>query len=67
MPKKRGFQLKANSDDQQQSTPAGEAKRARKPYVKPEVKYERVFETLALTCGKVGVTQFTCHAARKAS
>jgi len=58
--------LKANSNEQQQQpAPAGETRR--KPYMKPDVKHERVFETLALTCGKVGVTQFTCHAARKAS
>ena len=45
-----------------------EAKRtAKKPYVKPEVRHERVFETMALTCGKVQTTQSSCHHNRKTS
>jgi hypothetical protein len=40
---------------------------ARKPYHKPTVRYERVFETMALTCGKVQTTQGACHANRKTS
>jgi hypothetical protein len=40
---------------------------AKRPYVKPEVRYERVFETMALSCGKVQVTQQQCHFNRKAS
>jgi hypothetical protein len=47
---------------------AAEAKRtAKKPYVKPEVRHERVFETLALACGKVQTTQHSCHFNRKTS
>ena len=38
---------------------------ARKPYQKPAVRYERVFETSALTCGKVQTTQSGCHQNRK--
>ena len=46
----------------------GETKRtAKKPYVKPEVRHERVFETMALTCGKVQTTQHGCHQNRKSS
>ena len=30
---------------------------AKKPYLKPEFRYERAFETMALACGKV-LTQF---------
>ena len=30
------------------------ATRTKKPYNKPALRYERVFETSALTCGKVG-------------
>jgi hypothetical protein len=33
---------------------------AKKPYHKPEVRFERVFETRALTCGKISVTQGQC-------
>ena len=40
---------------------------AKKPYVKPEVRHERVFETMALTCGKVQTTQHSCHSSRKSS
>ena len=39
----------------------------RKPYHKPAVRYERVFETSALTCGKVQTTQSGCHQNRKTS
>ena len=39
----------------------------KKPYTKPEVRHERVFETMALSCGKVQTTQGQCHANRKAS
>ncbi len=39
----------------------------RKPYRKPALRYERVFETSALTCGKVQTTQSGCHQNRKTS
>jgi hypothetical protein len=48
------------------STANGEAK-IKKPYQKPEVRYERVFETMALSCGKVQVHQASCHFNRKTS
>jgi hypothetical protein len=41
--------------------------RPRKPYQKPAVRFERVFETSALTCGKVQSTQSGCHQNRKTS
>ena len=34
---------------------------AKKPYHKPSFKSERVFETMALTCGKVQTTQQSCR------
>ena len=40
---------------------------AKKPYQKPAVRYERVFETSALTCGKVQTNQAGCHQNRKTS
>jgi hypothetical protein len=40
---------------------------AKKPYRKPAVRYEKVFETQALTCGKVQTTQASCHSNRKTS
>ena len=39
----------------------------KKPDQSPEMKFERVFETMALSCGKVQTTQGQGHANRKAS
>jgi hypothetical protein len=36
-------------------------KHERKPYLKPTFRFERVFETSALTCGKVDTTEGNCH------
>jgi len=38
----------------------------KKPYQKPEFRSERVFETMALACGKVAV-QFQCRRRRSSS
>lgn len=43
------------------------ASKDRKPYLKPDFRYEKVFETLALSCGKVGASQPTCQFSRKSS
>jgi hypothetical protein len=40
---------------------------AKRPYQKPEVRHERVFETMALSCGKKGPTQQSCRSNRRAS
>jgi hypothetical protein len=39
----------------------------KKPYRKPALRHERVFETQALSCGKVQTTQGPCHYNRKTS
>jgi hypothetical protein len=39
----------------------------RKPYKPPSFLFERVFEVSALSCGKIDVTQGTCHSNRKVS
>jgi hypothetical protein len=39
----------------------------KKPYHKPTVRYERVFEVQALTCGKVQPIQYSCHSNRRTS
>jgi hypothetical protein len=44
-----------------------EKKEAKKPYVKPAFRFERVFETQALSCGKVHTTQAQCKHNRKTS
>jgi hypothetical protein len=36
-------------------------RRRRKPYQKPAFRFERVFETMALACGKVSATQSQCR------
>jgi len=41
--------------------------RGRKPYQKPAFRFERVFETMALSCGKIEPTQKHCHFNRKVS
>lgn len=46
---------------------AGDKSAARKPYQKPEVRHERVFETMALACGKISATQHQCRFNRRAS
>lgn len=41
--------------------------KARRPYQKPEVRSERVFETSALQCGKTEPSQLQCKTSRKLS
>jgi hypothetical protein len=41
--------------------------RKRKAYEKPAFRHERVFETMALSCGKVHPTQGQCRFNRKSS
>ena len=53
---------------QEEQVAAKDAKpAAKKPYVKPEVWHERVFETMALACGKMASTQGSCSTNRKNS
>ncbi len=51
--------------DSQNNEPKKDA--GKKPYHKPEFRFERVFEVSALTCGKVSDTQDLCHMIPKAS
>lgn len=37
----------------------------KKPYKKPEFRFEKVFETMALACGKIAVTQQNCRGRRR--
>ncbi len=59
---------------QARQTGAEETKAARpgegakkRPYTKPSFEHERVFETMALACGKVSRTQSQCNFNRKNS
>jgi hypothetical protein len=47
--------------------PQAEPPKKKCPYVRPSFKYERVFKTNALSCGKVGVTQAACRNNRTVS
>ena len=40
---------------------------AKLPYQKPAFRYERVFETMALACGKINPTQGQCASLLKNS
>jgi len=64
-----------NSFDDRPATPAGGAlsdesensQTQKKPYGKPTYRFERVFETMALSCGKISATQFQCRFHRHSS
>ncbi len=47
--------------------PSGNANEEKKPYQKPAFRHERVFETLALSCGKINATSSNCRLSRKTS
>jgi hypothetical protein len=40
---------------------------AKKPYEKPSFRFEKVFVTTALSCGKIGVTSQSCANNQKVS
>jgi len=40
---------------------------SKRAYEKPEFRFESVFETRALSCGKMEATQQQCHFNRKSS
>ena len=41
--------------------------KTKKLYQKPAFRHERVFETLALSCGKIAAVQATCGSSQKNS
>jgi len=46
---------------EEQKETATEKRRQKRPYKKPTFQYERLFETYALSCGKVGTVQQSCR------
>jgi hypothetical protein len=44
-----------------------EPERKKRPYQKPAFRSERVFETMALSCGKISPVQLQCSTQRKVS
>lgn len=57
-------QKNANADEK---SPSSTRRTGKKPYHKPSFRFERVFETMALACGKIAPTQFQCRFNRKTS
>ena len=57
----------SDSSIQKSDAAAGREQKAKKPYSTPAFRFERVFETTALACGKVSQTQQQCKFNRKAS
>ena len=55
------------SQDEKQTAGENKSDKPKKAYKKPEFRYERVFETMALACGKISHTQFECHVSKKRS
>jgi hypothetical protein len=47
--------------------PIEKAASSKKPYVKPRFELEKVFETTALSCGKINITIAQCKFNRKSS
>ena len=56
-----------DSDKQREREENGQEKAVRKPYKKPAFLHERVFETMALACGKISATEAQCRFNRKNS
>jgi hypothetical protein len=55
-----------NASDQEPQASSTEKPKL-KPYNKPSFRFESVFETTALSCGKINATQLGCHLNRKKS
>ena len=55
------------SDESNKQNGAAGSETKKKPYVKPAFRHEKVFETMALSCGKISTTQRQCQSYRKAS
>jgi hypothetical protein len=62
-----GSAMNQKGDTTGNHTPAEAVPGKKKPYQKPEVRCESVFETQALACGKVNITQSQCKSQAKLS
>ena len=45
----------------------GKPEQKKRPYQKPAFRYERIFERMALSCGKMSPHQLQCSTNRKTS
>jgi len=60
-------QLMTEKNTSEEKLAGNRRRAAKKPYLKPEFRYERAFETMALACGKMRATQALCRFNRKNS
>jgi len=56
-----------SKDSIEERSNGGKPERKKRPYQKPAFRSERVFERMALSCGKVVITQLQCSTNRKTS
>jgi hypothetical protein len=56
-----------NNQKNEQESACESDKKVKKPYQKPAFRWERVFETMALACGKIRQTEAQCRFNRKSS
>lgn len=54
-------------NDKSADTPTATTETKKKPYEKPSFRYEKVFVTTALSCGKTPNSSFQCNTLPKAS
>ena len=54
-------------DEARNERPGRDPPEGKRPYLKPAFRYERVFETMALACGKISGTQASCRVNRRNS
>jgi hypothetical protein len=62
-----GVSMSDERDTKQKRTPSNAPARGKLPYQKPAFRHEGVFETMALSCGKMSSTQGQCKSSMKAS
>jgi hypothetical protein len=53
--------MKVQDGSSSKTTISGAPSSSKKPYQKPAFRHERVFETMALACGKVSRVEGQCH------
>jgi hypothetical protein len=59
--------MRVNDPTKQGAAETCASSRKKKAYQKPAFRYERVFETAALWCGKISTTQWSCKASVRTS
>jgi hypothetical protein len=56
-----------NDRSAQKRESASSTPKSKRPYKKPDFEHEKVFETMALACGKLSPTQAQCRFNRRNS